>query len=299
MNLDQLEKLVNEVQWREVPERAVEIYTKYADTFASEWEKQGTSTLLNTLAQYMNLIPGEFPGGLPNHPSPLTSMLVGGLAGAGLGYGAGYLGEHLLPQTWQRGKLRRTLATAGGALGAAPGAAWGLVNKADGRSFNDSELFQQPRPPVDVSNNMDQYFTTLDHIPDYLKEDVKVSFEKAAKLYPGTGLVGPPIDVTQFNQTIWQDPRVAGMLPVPLRAAASGLVTGAANLPGKDDTQFVTPFDVARMAAGMGSGYLSGMLVGKALGILTGMPQETQDKLKTTGMWAGVIANLVPIAFGA
>jgi hypothetical protein len=75
-------------------------------------------------------------------------------------------------------------------------------------------------------------------------------------------------------------------------------VAGAANLPGKRNNGFVTPVDVGRMAAGMGSGYLSGMLVGKALGILTGMPQSMQDVLKQTGMYAGIIKNIVPIAFG-
>ena len=75
-------------------------------------------------------------------------------------------------------------------------------------------------------------------------------------------------------------------------------MTAAANLPGKLQTRFVTPFDVARIAAGMGSGYLSGKLVGKGLGLLMGMPEETQEKLKNTGMFAGIIANLVPMAFG-
>jgi hypothetical protein len=56
--------------------------------------------------------------------------------------------------------------------------------------------------------------------------------------------------------------------------------------------------DVGRMAAGMGSGYLSGALVGKALGLMMGMPESTQDKLKNTGMFAGIVANMVPIAFG-
>jgi hypothetical protein len=40
--------------------------------------------------------------------------------------------------------------------------------------------------------------------------------------------------------------------------------------------------DVARISAGMGSGYLSGAIVGKVLGTLTGMPGSTQDRLKQT-----------------
>jgi hypothetical protein len=29
-----------------------------------------------------------------------------------------------------------------------------------------------------------------------------------------------------------------------------------------------------------------------------GMPESTQNKLKNTGMFAGVVSNMVPIAFG-
>jgi hypothetical protein len=182
----------------------------------------------------------------------------------------------------------------------APGATWGGLNLATSRPFNSDELFQEPAPSsVPESYDFGGRIQTGYDLPKEAQEDIHKSFHKVADLYPGTGLFGPAIDVQDFNQTIWNDPRVAGNLPVSTRAAATGLVTGAANLPGKRETNFVTPVDVARMAAGMGSGYLSGMLVGKALGIMAGMPQQTQDHLKNTGMWAGLVANLIPIAFGA
>ena len=108
-----LEQLLEEVTWRNVPYRAVEIYEKYAHIIEAEWEKKGRSEFIHQLGQYINMIPGQFPGGIPNSPAPLTSMLVGGLAGAGLGYGAGYLGEAVLPREWRRGNLRNTMAMAG------------------------------------------------------------------------------------------------------------------------------------------------------------------------------------------
>lgn len=291
-----LEKLLEEVQWRQVPDKAVSIYHKYAEVFEREWEKQGQSPFLHNLAEYMNIKPGHFPGGIPNSPSPLASMLVGGLAGAGLGYGLGYVGENVLPNNWERGKLRRTLALIGGGAGALPGTLWGTANLAGGDSFNNTGMFQESTgelPPVnyDVAH-------LFENVPTEIGKEVRSSWEKAAERYPGAGLLGAPIDVDEFNFNIWHDPRVAGPLEPREQAAASGLITAAANLPGKANTQFVTPMDVARMAAGMGSGYLSGMLVGKALGTLMGMPPKTQDTLKNTGMWAGMVANLVPMVFG-
>lgn len=295
-----LEEALEIVKWRNVPEKAVETYYKYAEVFESEWEKRAESPLFKQISQYMNLIPGEYPGGIPNHPSPLTSMLVGGMAGAGIGYGAGMLGEALLPNTWSKGNLRTTMALGGAGLGMAPGATWGAINAADGRKLNDNTLFQQPAGPDPTTDwsNITQHFRTLDHVPDYLKEEVKVSFKRAADLHPGTGFAGPGIDLDEFIHNVWDDPRVAGPLTPQQQAAATGLIYSAANLPGKQNTQFVTPMDVARMAAGMGTGYMSGMLVGKALGIMGGMPDKTQDLMKNTGMYAGLIANLVPIVFG-
>jgi hypothetical protein len=205
-----------------------------------------------------------------------------------------------MPTGWQRGRLRKTLAALGGLAGAAPGATWGAVNVAGGRPFGSNELFQQPsKPGLTESSNAADFFRVMDHIPPELSKEVQSSFQKVADLYPGSGLIGPAIDVDQFTQTVWNDPRVAGPLGPRMSAAATGLINSAAHVPGKYSPEFVTPMDVARIAAGMGSGYLSGMLVGKALGLLTGMPDKSQERLKSTGMYAGLIANLIPIAFGA
>jgi hypothetical protein len=65
----------------------------------------------------------------------------------------------------------------------------------------------------------------------------------------------------------------------------------------KGGVRFITPLDMAKAAVGMGSGYLSGLLVGKGLGALTGMPEGAQDRLKQVGTYAGVVANLIPAMF--
>ncbi len=54
-------------------------------------------------------------------PNPLTSAIVGGVIGSGLGYGGGYLGEKLMGDQAEPGKLRRSMALAGGALGSMAG----------------------------------------------------------------------------------------------------------------------------------------------------------------------------------
>lgn len=107
------------------------------------------------------------------------------------------------------------------------------------------------------------------------------------------------INVRQFNDLIWSDPDVSRRLPPNIQAAASGLVTGASNLPGRPkNSPFVTPVDIARMAVGLGSGATSGWLVGKGLGAFMGLSKPAQNALVRSGAAAGLIKNLVPIAFG-
>ena len=89
---------------------------------SGEWVKVAYSPVLRKALTYLNFFPGKYPGGIPNAPSPLAATLTSGLVGAGLGYGTGYLAEKLMPKSWGRGKLRRTLAILGGLGGATPGA---------------------------------------------------------------------------------------------------------------------------------------------------------------------------------
>lgn len=267
------------LQWRRVPDRLLDLWHKHAEEIQEAWTKSaGYSLPLATVAQTLNFLPGKYPGGIPNHASPLTGMLFGGMAGAGLGYGLGALGEKLLPDTWDKGRLRRTLTLLGGALGTSIPAGMGITNLVAKKPFNDMSMWQ----------------SALKELPQDAHHTIKKSFEDS------TGLFGlEPIDVNEFNQIVWKDPRVSQPMSPQMQAAATGLITGAANLPGKQNNRWVTPLDVGRMAAGMGAGYLSGALVGAGLGALMGMPQETQDRLKSTGMWAGLVTSLVPKAFGA
>lgn len=316
--------------WQRVPELAVERYKAIEPQVLEIWAKQANWP--RRALELSQVLPAStpLPLGIPSRPSPLLGMLVGGLAGGGLGYGLGYLGEKLLPESWHRGRLRRSGAMLGAGLGAAPGASLALWNVVTGRPINDTSLTSQigydypqaakvlddywqeqdarrflggpqleyqPRPPAQAAPSP----LPAPEPPALTPPEMELPDLDERKKWAAYGGAGVSsifsFDPDEFNEMIWSDPRLSGRLEPPVQAAASGLVTGAANLPGKS-TRFVTPLDIGRIAAGMGSGYLSGMLVGKALGVLMGMPDTTQDKLKNTGAMAGLIANLVPIAFG-
>lgn len=230
------------------------------------------------------VLTGYRPGLIPGAPNPLIGALGSGLLGAGVGYGSGWLLEQLLPNNWDRGRLRKNLAMLGGAIGASPGLALMGANLGQGRAPWDSRVLEGHYDPVD-------YFRSRLDDDDKLVQascQYKEAFESSGWQ--------ERMDVNAFNDALWNDPRVASRVPWPTRAAASGLAAAADHLGGRD--AMVTPRDMARVTAGMGSGYLSGLLIGKALGALTGMPDQTQDLLKRVGLWSGVIKNVVPLAFG-
>ncbi len=233
-------------------------------------EKRATSPTMSTLSKATGFQGGVIPGA----PNPLIGTLAGGLLGAGLGYGGGYLAEMVLPEEWEKNRLRHTMALLGGAAGAAPGALWMASRHQQGRS----PFTTDPSPAAGSLEDLSQL--------------TKSAFDSGT----GYNAEWPSIDVPQFHAAIWNDERVSRRLSPATRAAATGLVQGASAMRG--GTRFVTPMDMARLTAGMGTGYLSGALIGKALGALTGMPAKTQNRLRNTGVWAGIIANMIPIAFG-
>ena len=232
-------------------------------------EKAAESKFLRNLGEGTGYLPMKNP--IPGTPSPMAGMLGGGMLGASLGYGAGWLGERFLPPSWDRKKFRRATATLGGLMGASPGIAMVIDNLLAGRHFN-SDALVQPR------------------------------MKTSAVTRTGYGLNQslPYLPVDAFQSTLWNDPYISRQLPQSTRAAAAGLAESAWRTGQRSDggVRLVTPADMARITAGMGSGYLSGAIVGKALGALMGMPQETQNTMKRTGLWAGVVANLIPAVMG-
>jgi hypothetical protein len=263
----------------------------------------GNSPLLTGAAELSGYLPGgQLSWSVPGVPKHLQGMLAGGLLGAGAGYGLGWLGSSVLPAKWNKKRLPRTLAAVGGLIGAAPGLVGMGVNLASGKGvLNDSAFDVGPIPKAAGAEPKSRFSSSIRNlntgISPILIESIKQAFSEAGY---GTGydidLSPTPISMDALNHSLFNDPRVSSSLPLPLRAATSGVVETAWNARGQGP-RFVTPADMAYIAAGMGSGYVSGAIVGKTLGILTGMPEETQDKLKQVGLWSGVVANVVPLLF--
>ena len=257
------------------------------DLFQQPWMpiKCGNAPLsgLATLTSFKPNFVNRLFGG----PSPLAAGLSGGLLGAGLGYGAGWLGEQFLPKEhFNKGRLRKALAILGGLGGAAPGIAWGISSAHSNPERPGMGAFLHGWPMRDQDmpkeGSVDEAHAAL----------MEITGEKSALAVGRAGAFGlPPIDVDAFNRVVWQDPQT----PMAVRAATTGLTESASML--RDGADLISPADVGRIAAGMGSGWVSGMLVGKALGALAGLKPETQQKLQQTGMWAGALTNVIPMAF--
>lgn len=208
-------------------------------------------------------------------PRPIASMLVGGLAGASLGYLGGALGENLVGDSLQKGRLRRTLALLGAAGGATPGLVWGL---------HSPKGFFSSWPHGVKTGALSLRKLLPDCVPatEFVKAGTMGGFEPTS-----------PIDVDRFAQTVWslEDP----WTPAGLRAGALGLVESASTLRG--NSPWVSPYDVSRIAMGMGSGALSARLVGRTLGALAGLSPDAQQALQRAGTWAGLMKTVVPLAF--
>ena len=230
-------------------------------------------------------------------PNPLTSTLTGGALGAALGYGGGWLLQKLFPDRYmENGPLARNLAIAGAlGLGGASGVFHGLPAYKQRRRFGqgfwgslgstalDSKI-PTPQSYMQELLKKSQADFNIDLIEDEL-------FEKLAYA-PVAGAFVPKIPVNGFNQMVWRDP----FLTPQMQAATTGLTSAASTQHG--GANLVSPFDIGRIAVGMGSGAVSGMLVGKALGALAGLTPKAQEGIQNAGIFAGLVSNIVPKAFG-
>jgi len=314
--------------WMSVPFRVADEYSEIADDVQQTWAKYGEEAP-GIIRRALGYLPFTQPKSwLPLHVNPMVNALVTGMAGAGIGYGLGSVGEWLLPDRWERGKLRKSLALLGGGLGASPGLLMAAVNMHNNQSPferggwepggtsqqevanmfarnsrtrmgwkvpNETDDFAAPavdlpnttpppKPPGGITDTQFPY----DNLPKYASDDWNSS----------AGALSVGFDPRELQQLIWNNQAVAGPLSPPQQAALAGIVTGAANLPGKPAHGWVTPVDVARLAAGMGGGWMSGLLAGKILGAVAGMPDDTQNTLTNVGMTAGLLREVIPLVFG-
>lgn len=271
------------------------------------------SSVFGPVASTMQLKPSWFSS-LYGGPNPLAATLAGGLLGAGVGWGAGRLAEVVLPDKYvKKGPLSRTTAVLGGLMGAIPGAYWGFNNM---RGHDDpvkrwslsSWLSRYPYtdppqpappelPPGEEHQASDRFAELKEHLQKSLPAEALELSEEWTKAADETGSdMTQNIAVDQFNRLVWNDLRSqGGFTDAPLAAATTGLVQAASLSQG--GTNWISPYDVARIGVGMGSGYYSGLVVGRALGALAGLKPEAQQALQQGGMWAGFLGNVVPLAF--
>jgi hypothetical protein len=301
-------------QWNAVPDTVRHLFIKYADT-ALELAKDHVDDLqgcyidtpevgriymckhaeevtqppllhrfFNRHADIQKLLGG---------PNPLSAALVSGALGAGLGYGGGWLAQKLFPRKYlKRGPLARNMAIAGGLFGVGTTALpWALPhyakNREEGKGFLDSVINAATATgPIKMS-------AILGHAEkEFNAEPIAEDFEKIGIDFSHNAFV-PQIPVNQFNRFVMHDPNT----PRPIQAATAGLVTAASM--SKGGVNLVSPFDVGRIAMGMGSGLVSGMLVGKTLGAFAGLTPFAQEKLQNAGIMAGMLTNVVPMAFSS
>lgn len=265
------------------------------------WVKVAYSPTIRRLGEYLQFFPSKDIPGFGGRP--IASTVASGLLGAGLGYGAGWLGEQFLP-AWaqEEGTLRNRMALLGGMGGTAVGSLPGFFNWGTGRSFNDPTLW---------SGHVKDRGFEPDATP-FVSPQFKAAAEQyAAKLAysPATALSGsiggpsfqemPLIKTDELGRVVWG----SGASP-QLAAMTMGAVYGANQMP--DNNAYpgtITPhqtglFGMMMGAAGGGlRGYLVGRTVGSGLGLLTGMPEETQNRLSQTGAAVGILGALVPKLF--
>lgn len=242
-------------------------------------------------------------------PNPLAATIGGGLLGAGLGYGGGALLENILPEEYfEKGKLRKSLGILGGAAGSLRGLHWGYdrmrMNPENPWSLSNwiksEKEVEGAGPEIEAPQPLT--VNRFSGAGEGLKMAIAQEFQELNEQWikyadeAGGAAFNGQIPVDQFGRVVWNDlSGFGGFTSAPIAAATTGLVNAAALSRG--GAEFITPMDIARIGIGMGSGYLAGNFVGRTLGALAGLRPEAQKSLQQAGIWAGILANAVPIVF--
>lgn len=252
---------------------------------------------------------------------PLSNAIVSGLALSGLGYGAGALLENLFPERYvERGKLRKTLATAGALGGLGFGAAnayanaratnspywkgWITPNNAGvvvNRKLPQPVLSAPPRPRQNTWPENDSMTVTAS------------ARDKSARQLE-SGLMAPSIPVDAFNRVVWNDVSSNSNMynpygtkspwgsneqpmrtPPALASATTGIVSGIGAMAG---SPIISPATVISGLASAGVGLATANIAGRTLGALAGLTPEAQNKLQDMGMWAGMLHAVIPPVLG-
>lgn len=311
------------------------LFLSYQELSAGEpWVKVAYSTGLRRLGEWLNFFPGQYPGGIPNRPSPLAAMLTSGLLGAGLGYGVGRLGQAFLPAGYGR-NLGRTGAVLGGMVGAVPGGLWAAANVANRRSVLDpwplntppgAAAEPDPQGAIHGTNRILPAESPLDMVlPDavmeYLQEvhPGRGDLQRALKRIPlgrrykgaadlvkrawGEAFAEPalpqqttPLDVNinHIGQLLWE----GGASP-QLAGSTMGTLYAASQLPSaRARPGWAMGDQLGQLAANAAGDYAKGLLVGAALNATIGTPFRSTTFGGANAL-LGIVGAVVPKLFGS
>lgn len=286
------------------------------------WVKVAHSQALRRAGELANFFPGQYPGGLPNAPSPVAAMLTSGLLGAGLGYGGGRLVGAFMPKGYGD-RLGRTGALLGAGIGAMPGLAWGGVNKLDGRNFNDPGLLdgQPGDPPVNYPTAIDgtnapQYppaapghnrigefiQSAREHAHHAPLHKIKLGAWYTAASEKAASAFGTPdrreaheadVNIDALGRTLWDTGASPG-----LAATTMAGMYAAQQLPDRMSRPgWATGHQLGQLAANAAGDYATGYLAGAALNALVGTPYRAAAFGGGAAV-LGVLGAVVPKLFG-
>lgn len=218
--------------------------------------------------------------------SPVAAMLASGILGAGAAYGGASLASMFLPDTWDKKKFRRSGAMLGGSIAALPGAYESLKSLTIGQPLTDGSHMRLPMPTPTQTPAQ----TPTPNPMQKEASEFPQGYVSAQRYAPG-----PTISGDDLIKAVWQKPSVRDRLSPSERSIFTGAISSTQQIAG---SPYITPSDMGRLTAGMGVGYASGLVAGKVLGSLVGLPPSAQKTLANTGMYAGTVKSVLPILFG-
>jgi hypothetical protein len=263
------------------------------------WVKVAQSPTIRRMGELLNFFPGQYPGGIPNIPTPVAAMLTSGLVGGGLGYGTGWLLGKTLPGAYGK-KLKRTGAILGALLGATPGAFWLGSRLAQGRDpfaistagkdplMHDPSAYHQNEPWMQYSTEPIKLGSAYTKAVDNFVKSAQSNFGEFALPPIPTSV---DVNINALGQTLWQgnaSPSTAGTV--------MGTMYAAQQLPDRRSSPgMVTAGQLGQLAVNAGKDYLTGSLVGAAINQVIGTPFKASTFGATgaaVGLIKAVISNL-------
>lgn len=291
------------------------------------WVKVAYSRGLRALGEALNFFPGQYPGGIPNHPSPVAAMLTSGLVGAGLGWAGGRALGAVLPGEYGK-KLSRTGLVLGGLAGAAPGALWAGTNKLVGAPLNSPHLLGGPAggDPADQAGAADGTNSLPGslHSPDATDPTVEALRGHLANAPPGAFKLGsdvplgrrylaavekvadtfgrreprlPPtpadVNIDALGRTLWE----TGASPALAATTMAGMYA-AQQLPDPNARPgWATGRQLGQLTLQAVGDYAKGYLAGAAINAVVGTPHKPSS-FGAANAVLGVLGAVVPRLFG-